>query len=324
MNEEKIIINKINTGYTEPEFLDSDYIFGSGQAPDPIINESGQWPAVEEETQIKNYDLFNCTGFATLTPVEILLRHQGIFANYSDRFLGIVAGTYPPGNDPGKVVEALRKNGAIAETLLPFSDDLKNVSEYYSFKGANEADCRNAGKEWLRTYFYKHDWIDPYSNEISKKVLIEALKRSPLSVAVFAWAKKGEKYFRPDGERDTHLTTLIGYKENEYWIVLDSYSPFIKHLEWDFKFYTAKRHFIRLLTQEEKETIIRIETNIPIWQKMINWIFEAIGLLKKQELENNPPVIPAPQESTPETKPGPPKSKIEIWAKAIEVQEGWF
>lgn len=162
--------------------------------------------------------------------------------NYSDRFVGIKAGTKLPGNDPQVVAEAIRRYGLPLEELLPFSKELKTIEEYYSFKGANEKVCNEKAEDWLVKYLFKHEWLPVVGEYISSDVMKNALKYSPLAVAVFAWAEKDGRYIRL-GE-DTHLTVVYGTYDNGDWKCLDSYPPFKKRLDKDFKFKWAKKIYI--------------------------------------------------------------------------------
>jgi hypothetical protein len=67
---------------------------------------------------------------------------------------------------------------------------------------------------------------------------MEALKYSPLWTSGFAWYPKNGLY-RNYG-RANHAFMIIGYVEGSHWLVFDSYSPFIKKLEWDYKFSGTK------------------------------------------------------------------------------------
>ena len=117
--------------------------------------------------------------------------------NYSDRWVGIIAGTGEGGNDPHTVCEAIRKYGLIPEEMLPFRDDLKDINEYYSFKGANKEACYEAGRKWLEQYDFKHEWVySGYIPEDEKKNNRKvALKMSPLGISVYAWGQDSSGIF---------------------------------------------------------------------------------------------------------------------------------
>src|SRR3990167_7053445 len=110
--EKKIIITEIPNSFVIPEYKEEDFIFGSGQLLGEVVQIDGQWITPEEELQIKRVESFNCTAFATTSIIEILFRKLfGETKNFSDRSLGVFAGTRPPGNSPNVVIEAGRKKG---------------------------------------------------------------------------------------------------------------------------------------------------------------------------------------------------------------------
>ena len=136
-----------NNGFIPPVIDKTHYVFGSNQMSFKVIQPDGDWSNVipeEEKQYVLNFDTFNCVSFNTLNQIEMYMNK--VFnekINYSDRWLGIIAGTNPErgGNDPQTVYEAIRKYGLIPEEMLPFSEDLKTVEEYYSFKGADSDKC---------------------------------------------------------------------------------------------------------------------------------------------------------------------------------------
>ena len=82
------------------------------------------------------------------------------------------------------------------------------------------------GKLWIKEYELK------YENHIdNKQRMMEALKYSPLWTAGFAWYQKDGLY-RSYGTAN-HAFLVVGYVEGEYWLAFDSYSPFLKKLDWN-------------------------------------------------------------------------------------------
>lgn len=246
MSDHKII----KLGFIEPEIKEEDYILGAGNIPEEILQPDRQWTDFlpVDERQHKGVETYNCTSFHTNNPYEILIRRKfSREENFSDRCLGILAGTYPPGNDPNKVAQALRENGVCLETHLPFSDDIKNVDDYYSPKpltASLKAEC----EKFLDKYETRHEWVfkdkkTPLKEKQEK--MWEALQYSPLGASVVAWKKDGKYFVKNIGEQDTHWTTVIGGKKGEYWLVMDSYEPFSKKLAWDYDFGYVKRYWIR-------------------------------------------------------------------------------
>lgn len=247
-----------NYGFIAPVIEEKNYVFGASPLTQNVLQPDGQWLSLlpKFEPQRKQLETSNCTGFGSLNIIEILLRKLNIEDNYSDRYLGIVAGTYPPGNDPNTVAQAVRHNGVLEEKYLPFSDDLATVDEYYSFNGADETDCRAKGKKWLELFDYGHEYVP--NNQIS---MMEALKYSPLGASVVAWQQEDGLYYKRPEQQDNHWITIVGYEEGQYWVIYDSYesdsSP-IKKLRWDYPFGYVKRYSLGV-RPEIKETLSWME-----------------------------------------------------------------
>ena len=243
------------TSFKYPILADDHYVLGGlSSLPKIVLREDGNWSdlvPVFEPQRKGNLETFNCTGFATLNCVEAIFKQLGVEVNYSDRFLGIVAGTNPDngGNDPHTVAEMARKNGFLKEEMLPFSDNLKDVSEFYSFKDSEETTCRNLALGWLELWGFGHEWVLKGGEEDKQSRLMESLKYSPLGVSVDAWNKDPVTglYVKNKGGQDNHWTQLVWFKKDEYWLVYDSYLEDgvpIKKLAWDYDFTFAKRYAI--------------------------------------------------------------------------------
>lgn len=264
----------INYGFLKPRIEPKNYVLGASPLVQNILQPDGQWTEYlpEFEPQLKQFETYNCTSFNTLNCIEVLLKRQNrLDNNFSDRFVGIKAGTYPPGNDPHTVAEAIRHAGVIIEPLLPFTEEIDSIQAYYSYKGGNEPLCTQKGLEWTETWDFGHEYVP-----VNTKALMEGLKLSPLGISVFAWQKNGDKFYKRPEQQDNHWTMLVGYKEGEYWIVDDSYlqdgTP-IKHLEWDYPFGYAKRFHLSL-RPEIKKKLNLMERLLKILSAYIKEIFK--------------------------------------------------
>src|SRR3990167_8332724 len=148
--------NETHAGFIPPIIDSTNWVLGASNTPSfPVLQENGDWTEYlpdGESQNIRGIETYGCTSFGTLNPIEILIYElTGERVNYSDRWVGIIAGTKAPGNDPHKVAEAIREYGLIPESMLPFSDDLQNIDEYYSFKGLTPAqieECYAEGRKW--------------------------------------------------------------------------------------------------------------------------------------------------------------------------------
>lgn len=257
----------MNYGFIQPKIEREHYVLGGSNVPFVVLKEDGDWRATAlpvKELQAKKFDTYNCTSFNTLNQIEqYMFVRFGVNVNYSDRWLGIIAGTKPPGNDPHVVMEAIRKYGLIPEEMLPYSDDLETVEEYYSFKGLSQQQIDNLyaeGRKWFEAWDFKHEWcFTPDMPEDEKLVNIKAsLKVSPLSLAVYAWYADNRGVYVRMGS-DSHWTTCMCF--DDFLKVYDSYEPFEKDVEQTI-FY-AKR-----INIEKKTQIVKLT----LWQKFINWL----------------------------------------------------
>jgi len=270
------------------------YILGSSVVPRGVLRENGDWSDIpDKEMQSRKFETYNCTSFNTLSAVEkLIFVITGEKVNYSDRFLGIMAGTKPPGNDPHVVAEAIRKYGCIPEEMLPWSDDLQNIDEYYSFKGGDREGCIAEGKKWLEKFNFLHEWVfsEKDTVKVKRTKMLEALRLSPPSMAVYAWKREGDKYV-DGGNNPNHWTNCVGGVADIKWIANDSYVDIdgdsLKDLSWTFKFAYPKRYFIevRTITQEQLSILSKI---IALISKLIPQV------LSTPKVEVKPPVV-APQ-----------------------------
>lgn len=238
-----------NYGYIQPEPDERDYKFGALPA-DNLTD--GDWTGylLKYEAQKRTFETANCTAFATLNCLEMLmLRKYGLKVNYSDRALGVLAGTRPSGNDPRTVAQTLRKFGVVDEEVWPFGGN--SVEEYY--QDLPKSVKKKCGK-WLEIYEFGYERID-------KDEIPEALKSSPLGVAVNAWFKDG-RYYKRNGS-DNHWTCLVAPRK-VFDTYLDDGEP-IKLLSDDYKLNIIMRYYVNK----------RYEYNPKsrgLWSIIINWL----------------------------------------------------
>ena len=228
-----------NFGFHYEAPTGDDYLLGGfTNVPHQILQADGNWInflPLDELQQRFGVETNSCVSFGTCNQVEILhLRKFGSIPNYSDRYLSIASETTPTGNTPNKVYETARKiAGFIPEELLPFSEDIRTLEEYSQPKPLNKK-YYDVGRKWLNRFDFKHEWITT-----SPLSLMQGLQYSPLGISVTAWIEDERGFYvRPAGLRDNHWTLLVGYVENEYWIIYDSYpgsdGKFLKKLAWNF------------------------------------------------------------------------------------------
>ena len=257
----------MNYGFLKPEIKPEDYILGAGKLPEEVLQPNGNWLLFLPlfEAQKKKTESYNCVSFATTSSLEVLMKRKfGEEKNYSDRALGIVAGTWPPGNDPNTVAQALRDNGLVKEASLPFSDDITSPEAYFSPKPLPDNLIEEA-KQFIAAYDFKHEYLWSYQIPIEEKrtILKRALMYSPLGVSVYAWESENRVYVKK-GE-DNHFVVLYGFDSLlNVWLIYDSYENNLKMLHPDYNFGWAKRYWI------EKKPIV-MEKKRP-WTRFIEAI----------------------------------------------------
>lgn len=228
-------------GYVKDYITRDHYVLGGiSSVPKIVLQPDGNWSQFVPTDEYQNIftETYNCTGFGTLNCLETLLNRQfNSLQNYSDRFVGISAGTYPPGNSPHKVAESIRAHGLVPEFMLPFSKEIDTADKYYSPNPLLE-NLKQAGLLWTDLYELKHEWVD-------FKDIPEALTYSPLGVAVDAWTTKEGEYVRTT-PNDNHWTSLYGINDKGQYMIYDSYDNSHKLLSKDYIFSAIKRYYITL------------------------------------------------------------------------------
>uniref|UniRef100_A0A6M3L5A2 Uncharacterized protein n=1 Tax=viral metagenome TaxID=1070528 RepID=A0A6M3L5A2_9ZZZZ len=224
-----------NNGVILENLRDTDYIFGASPLDKKIINETAQWidytPTYEMQRSNK-FDTLGCVTFSELNVNEMLIKKQeNKEVNFSDRFTVVDSGTTTGGNTMRNVIESVRKNGLVYEDDYSWDKNSATRNEYFTPIPQN---IKDKAKQWLLEYEIGYEAI---TNNIDS--MKEALKYSPLWLAGYAWYKQGDKYISYSTNAN-HCFIVIGYKENDYWIIYDSYEPYIKRLAWNFNFYYPK------------------------------------------------------------------------------------
>jgi len=270
---------KINYGFKPPVITPDNYVLGGGNVPQTVLQPNSDWTDYlpEKEKQYINFETYNCVSFGTLSAIEALMfRLLKEKVNYSDRFVGIMAGTKEGGNDPNTVCEAIRKHGLIPEEMLPYSEDLKNIDEYYSFKGANKEDCLKAGQEWLSKYEFLHEYVfspnEPKEEKIKKIIL--SLQFSILGVSVEAWILDERGIYIRLGQ-ENHWT--VAYNQKQFTGIFDTYEPFLKLVEQDFSY--VKRFHIARKAKKNDTFYPEKETNWVVDLTKVFWL-AFVELLK--------------------------------------------
>jgi len=219
-------------GFVEPTIEEDHYVLGGlTSLPMIVLCPNGQWdnylPAYEPQSS-SNFDTYGCTVFGTQNAIETLLKHK-TWDNYdfSERYNYIDVGIRPPGADPHKAAESIRKIGLVIQAKLPFT------ATYEEFIAPDPLPDKlvREGKEW--GWDLKHEWLWKREPGYKDKVIKNNLRYSPLCVSVTAWHEENGVYV-DKGQRNTHWCLLYGWNDKG-WKVFDSYNHSHKILSYDHK-----------------------------------------------------------------------------------------
>lgn len=288
-----------NYGFKPPVLDATQHVFGDANMHlkgAPLTD--GHWLLCIPEKEIQNkngLETSGCSEYGTFNALETLFLFQyGRKMNWAERFIAVLAGNDPSGNDPHKVIETIRKCGLIDDALLPFDESVTSWEKWKSPIPMTPA-LITEGLRFLQDYAIGHDWVPDNPESIK-----EALKYSPLGVSVYAWVNEngGEIYSFPPGLSRNHWCALVDYVDKEYWIIFDSYDQTIKKVAWDSKFIYIKRYSITKNTAAQKISLIK---------QLIIWL-QALLLIAP----------PAPKPTPIEPKPTPkPMNKVYETATAL-------
>src|SRR3990167_4802380 len=194
---------------TEASMTPEDYVFGDNKLEDrfaslTVIRPDGQWDAYlppYEEQSFSWGDTFHCTVFGTENAIQMLAKAKYDYVEeFTERYLGVLAGITQQGGSPHTVAEKWRSYGNLAYQFLPF----EGVGSWREFNSPNPMTQALVaeGRRWLTKFSIGHDWIRDFSPAIIK----EALKYSPLGVGVYAWPPPDSNgiYHKPPGVTDNH------------------------------------------------------------------------------------------------------------------------
>jgi len=251
----------IKSGFIPEPVVGEDYLFGVSAIDNFIKVESGDWTPYlpKSEKQRQGFESMCCTNFSSTSAIEMLLtrlidlklisvgnlkwlQDNGYIddsghINFSDRFDALVSGTKPSeGNSLKGVADAKHKYGLIPEKLLPWVD---NETTYFD-KSKITPQMYSLGLEFLKRF--------PINYEIVyKQDFQEALKVSPLAIAVYAWNGTVNNAYVLVPNPINHAVGMIDDKP--IWQIFDSYDPFIKKLADNYNFYDyGIRYIVREIT----------------------------------------------------------------------------
>lgn len=259
---------KINYGYIPPVIKPEDHVLGQGKTPLILLQHDGQWDKeIERIDEIQKnafIDSADCTGYGLENQiVPYMKRRYRLDVNYSERAIGIVAGTRPPGNSPDIVYQSNRSFGFIKNETLPFTEDIKTIEEFYS-PDPLTFEIEEEGKKWKEQFEFFHEWVWSGNPTLEEKVhnMKVSLKYSTLAIDVYAWATDENGIYIKLGQSN-HWVCVYGYTDKG-WKVYDSYDRSHKIYSFENDIGFCKR--ISIEKRESKPS------KISFWQSIINFI----------------------------------------------------
>ena len=195
----------LHTGFNpkDIEILPDEWKFGS-MSDRTILQPDGDWTEFlpKFEHQALRYETFGCTVYGTLTQIQMILKRlTGIEFDFSERYIYNLVGTNPPGDNPHKVLEAIRKHGLIEDAKLPYTD---TINQFRTPRPMTRQ-YTSQGEKWLDEHVLNHEWIVSRDPSKMKAKIIEALPYGPVTLGVTAWHEENGVYVDLDQD-NTHWT----------------------------------------------------------------------------------------------------------------------
>mgnify|MGYP001574838325 FL=1 len=263
-----------NYGFVKPAPDDTAYVLGGAtKLPKIVLQKDGQWGEFlpQYEPQFNSvFDSYGCTIWGSQNGIETLLKRIEVEDkewNFSERFNYIIAGVRPPGADPHVVLESIRKNKVVPDSLIPMT------TSFTEFLTPDPMEKKYMDEAQKFPYIVWHEWVINGNISLAeqKVKMIEALTYSPLLVAVDAWNPSGDKYVRLG--KDGHWTVIFGYVYGDHWLCFDSYDHSIKKLDFDFGFTYVKRLYLERVEEN-------LKAQVSILTKIVEALKKAIFLQK--------------------------------------------
>lgn len=291
--------SKTNYGFKIPVIKDEHWKFGSANTRIkgvPLIP-NGDWrPLLPPfEYQARNgFDPNSCALHTTTHAYACIFKKQyNINRDDSERYLGVISNSDEDGNNPDTVAEAARLKGLVPEGLLPFDNTITNFKQWASPKPMSSELLRE-GQRLLDLFKLGHEWVPNDHASIT-----EALKYSPLGVAVCAWIVKdivdGQPlYYFPQGAAYNHDCLLVYEEPGKYYEVFDTYDQQIKRIDWNAELRYIKRFAVALNndTSIMQQILLKIAQLIPLLAFMVK---------QKTQIAPRPaePLVTLPDENLP-------------------------
>jgi hypothetical protein len=200
---------------------------GSGKVAEPKLGEVATFEVLQKNGQYDPYlpeyeyqrfawgDVMACVSYSLHNISEtILKRKYNETWDFSDRFTAKMSGTTSSGNSMYAVIECFKK------WFLSFLMWRNEVSSWNDFYKEVPESLKTIALSNSKTFNVQYQWVEPTSTENLK----EALKYSPLWVAIYAYGPKvNGVYQRITGYMPNHCVMIYGWDEYGNWKVFDHY-----------------------------------------------------------------------------------------------------
>lgn len=274
-NKKGCMIKNYGLDINNIEIKPEDWKFGSN-IPLEKINQDKDWEKYlpEYEAQADKYETWGCTVWGSQNQIETMLKF--LFDedyNFDERYNYNISEIIPPGGDPNRVLEDIRKFGLI-QGHLPIPETFDDFMIPRPMSG----DLLEKGKEFLNKYKLNHEWIISSNPNMIKELIVAALSYSPVAISVTLQRSPDENgLYTDNGIPNNHWCLCFGYRETPEGVVLkifDSYDHSKKELHPKHNVMFAKRISIEKIEVEKK-----IQPSW--WQKLWAWIVRERFILRE-------------------------------------------
>ncbi len=243
--KEQSIIHQSGLIVTPPSPTDW---FASGEVSGVPVDWSKYLPEGENQYVPFTFDSLSCTSFSALNVIEMMFKqidlpiehkiflesngyYKNVEINFSDKFIAITSGTTKNGNSFQNVGNAIRHNGLIPDSMLPFGNE-KTWEDWHN-KNQINSKMIDLGKEFVRyfdiSYYFVYFSNDGVVNDDYRKSMENNIANAPLQIAIPFAA--------------THATSMYKMDKNTFYIY-DTYDPFLFKKNKDSKVHYVARYTI--------------------------------------------------------------------------------
>ncbi len=203
----------------------TDFVTGASPLVIPEVNTTADWrdylPTTEKQYKNATFDTMSCTTFSLLNIIETWVNwhiaHDNFTQkqleklktyyidgkiNFADRYTAIMSKTMPNGNYFQSVLDSVRKDGLIPETVFPFGGN--SWAEYHNPSNITQA-MKDQAKGILDILEVSYEWVT------DNVTIPNDLKQCPIQGAI--------------PEQASHAVEIVA---PTYYF--DTYEPFVKSL----------------------------------------------------------------------------------------------